>query len=69
MLFMSFVGSMDSVSVGQMVIDKSCANDFAFNETICNDLLNDAYEDENSAVESEVAQFKVFSKNIFQNSR
>ena len=59
MLFMSFVGSMDSVSVGQMVIDKSCANDFAFNETICNDLLNDAYEDENAAVESEVAQFKV----------
>ena len=60
MLFMSFVGGMDRVSVGQMIIEKSCTNDFAYNVTVCNDLLNDAYSHENAAVQSEIAQFKVF---------
>jgi len=60
MMFMSFVGSMDSVSIGQMTIEKSCANDFFYNETICNNLLNDAYNHENAAVQSEVAQYKVY---------
>lgn len=65
-LFTSIVADMDSVSIGQMVIDKSCANDFAYNETICNNLLNDAYKKENAAVQSEVAQFKVVGKNYFK---
>ena len=59
MFFMSFVGSMDSVSVGQLVIDKSCHLDFNFTEDVCNNLLDDIYEDENAAVQNEVAQFKV----------
>ena len=71
MMFMAFVGSMDSVSIGQMTIEKSCANDFPYNETICNDLLSDAYDHENAAVQSEVAQYKVFhtiNSLIFQKS-
>ena len=59
MLFISIVGSMDQVSVGQLLIDKSCANDFDFSEEICDNLLNDTYEHENAEVESKVAQYKV----------
>lgn len=36
-------GSKTVCTVGQMVIDKSCANDLLSMKTICNDLLNDAW--------------------------
>ena len=58
---MSFVTSMDSVAVGQLLIDKSCYRDFNFTEEICDNLLEDAYEDENTQVENEVAQYKVLN--------
>ena len=56
---MSIVGSMDSVSVGQLLIDKSCHIDFEFSDQICDNLLNDTFEHENAEVENEVAQYKV----------
>ena len=64
---MSIVGSMDSVSVGQLLIDKACHVDLEFSDKICDNLLNDTFEHENAEVENEVAQYKVIiiSCNIF----
>ena len=59
MLFMSIVGSMDSVSVGQLLIDKSCSVHFHYSEEICDNLLNDTNEHYNAEVENDVAQYKV----------
>ena len=59
LFFMSFVGSMDSASIGQLVIDKSCNIDFNFTQEICDNLLDDMYTEENELVEAEVSQFKV----------
>ena len=56
---MSIVGSMDSVSVGQLLIDKACHVDLEFSDKICDNLLNDTFEHENAEVENEVAQYKV----------
>ena len=59
MLFMSIVGSMDHVSVGQLLIDKSCQNHFHYSDEICDNLLNDTNEHYNAQVENDVAQYKV----------
>ena len=59
MLFMSFVSSMDRVSIGQLLIDKSCAHDFDFNSTVCDNLRNETFDHEKAMVENEVAQYKV----------
>ena len=56
---MSFVGSMDSASVSQLLIDKSCNIDFDFPEGVCDDLLSDNNTASNDLVSEEVAQFKV----------
>ena len=59
LFFMSIVGSMDSVSVGQLLIDKSCQNHFHYSDEICDNLLNDTNEHYNAEVENDVAQYKV----------
>ena len=59
LFFMSIVGSMDSVSVGQLLIDKSCQNHFHYSDEICDNLLNDTNEHYNAQVENDVAQYKV----------
>ena len=59
MLFMSFVSSMDRVSLSQLLIDKSCSHDFNFTAEVCDNILNKTYEHEKSQIENEVAQFKV----------
>ena len=59
MLFMSFVSSMDRVSLGQLLIDKSCTHDFNFTEQICDNIFNTTFEHEKSQIENEVAQYKV----------
>jgi len=60
MFLSSFVTSMDGISVGQLLIDKSCAGDFNFTSAVCDDLLNEANAEENTAVQNEVAQYKVW---------
>jgi hypothetical protein len=59
LFFVSFVGSMDSASVGQLLIDKTCNIDFNFTAGVCDNLLADGNEDANKKVQDEVAQFKV----------
>jgi hypothetical protein len=59
LFFVSFVGSMDSAAVGQLIIDKSCHIDFNFTDEVCDNLLNETYKPENKQVQDEVAQFKV----------
>ena len=59
LFFVSFVGSMDSASLGQLVIDKSCHMDFNYTDEVCDNLLNKTNVAANKAVQDEVAQFKV----------
>ncbi len=59
LFFVSFVGSMDSASVGQLLIDKSCRLDFNFTAEVCDNLLAEENKPANKAVQDEVAQFKV----------
>ena len=59
MLFLSFVSSMDSASVSQLLVDKSCKHDFNFTQEICDNIKNETYEHEKSDIENEIAQFKV----------
>jgi len=62
LLFLSFVGSMDGVSMGQVMIDKSCVNDFDFPNGTCDlGVLTDGnHSAENNAVQNEISQFKVY---------
>ena len=57
--FHSFVDSMDSTSLGQLVIDKSCRLDFNYTQEVCDSLLDGNHEAANKAVQDEVAQYKV----------
>ena len=59
LFFVSFVGSLDAASLGQLVIDKSCHLDFNFTAGVCDNLLVEGNEAANKAVQDEVAQFKV----------
>ena len=61
MFFMTIVQTMDLVSLGQLLIDKSCRINFEFSDEICDNLLNDTYEQENTLVQDEVAQYKVIT--------
>ena len=61
MFFMAIVQSMDLVSLGQLLIDKSCHIDFEFPDEICDNLLNDTFGHENAKVQDEVAQYKVIT--------
>ncbi len=59
MLFMSFVASLDRVPVGELVVHKSCLQDFNFTSEICENIHNDTYDPELSQIQNEVAQYKV----------
>ena len=59
LFFMSLVGSMDGVSVGQLLIDKVCHNQFNYTEEVCENLVADDYKEENANVQNYVAQYKV----------
>ena len=59
MVFLSFVTSMDVVSLGQLLVDKSCQHDFNFTQEVCDDLHNENFTHEKSQIENEVAQYKV----------
>ena len=60
--FLSFVGNMDYVCLGQLLIDKSCDKDFDFASDTCDPgvLLDGNHTEENTAVQNEIAQFKVY---------
>ena len=57
--FMTIVEYIDLVTIDQLVIDKSCRLDFNYTAGVCNNLVDTAYEDENTEVQNEVAQYKV----------
>ena len=48
----------------QMVISKSCINDFNFTETICQNLQNGSYDEENVLVSKELNQYNVYKTYI-----
>ena len=50
----TFAKSLSSVSFDQMLIEKTCKVDFEFNDTVCDNILDDVYEDENTLVQNEV---------------
>ena len=60
MLFYGVIRSIDRVSQDQLIIDKTCLNDFPFGEDVCNNLLADENSVANTDVQNEVAQFKVY---------
>ena len=57
MFIITFGDIVDEVSLSQMTIDKSCRNDFDFNETVCDNLT--AHEDENYDVQDEVSHINI----------
>ena len=62
MLFYGVIRSLDSIASGQLLIDKTCENDFNFPDYICSNLTD--YSVNNTNVQNEVAQFKVLYFNI-----
>ena len=63
--FMTIVEYIDLVTIDQLVIDKSCRLDFNYTADVCDNLVETAYEDENTEVQNEVAQYKVkFNSNL-----
>jgi len=58
--FMTIVEYIDLVTIDQLVIDKSCRLDFNYTAEVCDNLVETAYEDENTEVQNEVAQYKVY---------
>jgi len=58
MLFYGIIRSIDRVAQSQLIIDKTCLNDFDFGEEICENLLD--YDANNTVVQNEVAQFAVW---------
>ena len=64
--FLSFVGNMDYVCLGQLLIDKSCDKDFDFANDTCDPgvLLDGNHTKENTAVQNEIAQFKVYQRKM-----
>ena len=60
-----FSSGIDNVANSQMVLIKSCRNDFPeFNDTICDNLNDPAYHDENIMVSNELNQFNVYKQLI-----
>ena len=63
MFLIAFSSGIDNIANSQMVVLKSCKNDFPeYNETVCNN-LND-YHDANIAVSNELNQFNVYKQLI-----
>ena len=57
-LLESLFCGLDHVSNSQLIILKSCNNDFDFPDNICGDLIH--HKENNTAVQNEVAQFSVY---------
>ena len=57
-LFQALFCSLDQVSNDQLILQKSCINDFDFPNGTCDDLIN--HEAANTAVQNEVAQYNVY---------
>ena len=64
MLFLSFVSSMDRVPVGELLVYKSCQQDFNFTSDVCENIHNDTYDPELTQIQNEVAQYKVNNHSI-----
>eukprot|EP00090_Calanus_glacialis_P009730 TRINITY_DN18129_c0_g1_i1.p1 TRINITY_DN18129_c0_g1~~TRINITY_DN18129_c0_g1_i1.p1 ORF type:complete len:508 (-),score=86.66 TRINITY_DN18129_c0_g1_i1:102-1625(-) len=58
MLFYGVVRSIDSIASSQLILDKTCMNDFDFGQEICDNLVD--WKENNTLVQNEVAQFKVY---------
>ena len=52
--FIMFSQGIDTVSLNQLKIEKSCKIDFKFNETVCDNLLEENYTEQNKLVQDEV---------------
>ena len=52
----SFAKCISGVSYEQMLIEKTCKNDFGFNDTVCDNLVN-IFEDENTLIQNEVNKY------------
>ena len=52
-----FSGNLDSISLSQLKIIKSCKHDFDFNETVCENLLGGNYTEENDMVQDKARFF------------
>lgn len=61
-LFSSIFCGLDHVSNSQLLIYKSCINDFDFPNGTCDDLIH--HKENNTAVQNEVAQYHVYVKII-----
>ena len=54
-LFVLFICSgLDHTTLDQMQIQKSCKIDFGFNDTVCDNLVDDKYKEEDDLVQDEV---------------
>ena len=63
-VFLSFLtSSMNAVPVQELKILKSCKLDFNFNDTVCSNLLDEAFADENDLVQDEVSCNQFLSLN------
>ena len=60
MLLYGVVGSIDRVASSQLILDKTCLNDFGFPEDVCLNLSNGSFPDNNTVVQNTVAQFNVY---------
>jgi len=58
MLFYGVVRSIDSIASGQLLLDKTCLNDFDFGDEICADLVH--WKENNTVVQNAVAQYRVY---------
>ena len=57
MFMLAFADGLDDVSLSQMIIEKTCRVDFDFNQTVCDNLVNN-YTKENDMVQDEVRIFE-----------
>jgi hypothetical protein len=54
---LELASKMDEVAIKDMLLYKTCINDFNETDAICNDLLNETNYDLNEAVQNEVLDF------------
>lgn len=52
--FITLADGIDSVSSEQLLLQKTCKNDFNYTDEICNNLSEDQYKDEYKNVQDEV---------------
>ena len=54
MFLTSFAGQLGDAAESQMIIYKSCRVDFGYNDTVCENLIDD-FPDENTEIQNEVS--------------